>query len=235
MKCFCEFDLGQNYPFFLSVFDDVKKSDDWNIFCDLVKKEPERWLLMNDYGYKSESPNWFEWKFDVHDVYMRLKNSEAKFLKLKFGPKYESWNWLTLSPRPMLKSDQLDDFEEFVNGIFSDKLMDEFYWVIECGKNSDKPNYHMHALYRFKNHNVGKNFKRDVVRKFDKVFKCEKGIDWTSDKGKGWFLKKFQGKNIDPKIIQDKIDYCVNTKKSYLHENFMDLGLSGSWKAGKGH
>ena len=154
-------------------------------------------------------------------------------LKKKYSPKFISWNWLTISPRPMLESEQLDDFEKFVRGIMSDKYLSEYYFVIECGKNPDKPNYHAHMLYRFKNANVGKNFKRDCVRRFDKMFQCEKGIDWFSSKGKGWFLKKFQGKNVDLNIIQDKKDYCINSEKSFIHSNFMDLGINGSYVEGE--
>lgn len=241
MDVFSDFDLGKNYKFCECVFEDVKKHPKWNDFEDLLKSEPERmhYFSVFDYGQFNSKPeppeHWCCWKDDIHNVLLILHNYETKLLKIKCGPKYESWNWLTLSPRPMLTSDQLEDFEDFANGIFSDKLMDEYYWVIECGKYPDKPNYHIHALYRFKNANIGKNFKRDAVRKFDRIFNCEKGIDWKSNKGCGWYLKKFQGKNVDPQVIKDKIEYCVNTEKSYLHENFMDLGISGSWKAGKGH
>ena len=228
MYCFCDFDEGKNYKFFESVFDDVKNRKDYLEFCELMKNEEPRYL-----SFENENAKWFEWKFEVHDVYMRLKNIEAKYLKIKFGAKNESWNWLTLSPRPMLTDDQLDDFETFVRAIFCEdknKYFSEYCFVIECGKNPDKPNYHLHALYHFKNTEIGKNFKRNVSNKFDRVFGCEGGLTWTSAKGCGWFLKTFKGKNVDPRIIQDKRDYCINTEKSYLHENFKDLGINGSWK-----
>lgn len=239
MDCFSEFDLGKNYKFYESVFEDVKKHPKWKDFENLLKAEPERMHFFNvlDYGHfnsKPEPPDrWIDWKDDLYNVLLDLQLYERKLLKIKFAPKNESWNWLTISPRPMLTDDQLDDFESFVRAIFCEdknKYFSEYCFVIECGKNPDKPNYHLHALYHFKNTEIGKNFKRNVSNKFDRMFNCEGGLTWTSSKGRGWFLKTFKGKNVDPRIIQDKRDYCINSEKSFLHENFKDLGINGSWK-----
>jgi len=176
---FSDFDEGKNYEFCDCTFDEL----DFKLFEEfenVLKREPKRYHNFSVEKGHDPPDDWFEWKDELHNIYMKLRNKEMVLLKKKYSPKFISWNWLTISPRPMLESEQLDDFEKFVRGIMSDKYLSEYYFVIECGKNPDKPNYHAHMLYRFKNANVGKNFKRDCVRRFDKMFQCEKGIDWFS-------------------------------------------------------
>lgn len=235
-RWFSELDDGRNFGL------SYRESWDQNppltdMFLKCLKHEPPRQVFGDDMSdldtpERKRYNNWHEWRDDINNIFYSILKEETKFIKAKFKKNSECWNWLTISPRPMLTTEQLDDFEMFVRGIMSEKYFSEYYFVIECGKNSECPNYHAHMLYKFKNANVGKNFKRDCVRKFDRMFKCEKGIDWYNKKGKGWFLKKFQGVNVDPEIIQDKKDYCINSEKSFLHENYADLGISGSYVEG---
>jgi hypothetical protein len=223
---FLEEDAGENYPFLWLDLDEGLVST----FRKHLSNEPERLLDFN--GWNAPLDSWNDWVDICHHQYWKLKDIELKRLKFIKKPVFKSWNWLTIAPRPMLDiNEDLDKFEEYIKSIMNPLYFEEFKWVIESGKSESCPNVHAHILYCFKNEKVGKNWKRDSCRRYDRVFKTEQGIDWFNAKGKGWFNKVFRSKDTDfiNKIVKDKKEYCDNFSKSAIHQNYCDLNLSGEY------
>lgn len=234
---FLKEDKGDNFGFLY--LDSASPNEERlkNQFKTLLMEEPERMVYFggpqNQGVYFGEdNVKWFDWHETAHSYFMSISKVETLRLKKECAPVYQAWNWLTLAPKPMLDIvEDIDKFEDFIRKLMNPIYFKEFVWVIESGKNESCPNLHAHILFTFKNSSVGKNFKRDAVRYYDRIFKTEKGIDWISKKGKGWYNVKFHTKDekVLSEIIQDKKEYCLNFSKSALHENYCDLGLSGSY------
>lgn len=225
-------DKGSNYGL-IYLDTDLKQLEK---FKALLLREPQRLIPFDGINAGSINDNWYLWSDSVRGLWWSLVNLDSAKLKKECAPKYQSWNWLTIAPRPMLDIEEdLDKFEEYIRSITIGAKMyfSEVAYVIESGKNEECPNLHAHILYSFKNTSIGKNYKRDACRRYDRLFKTEKGIDWFNKKGKGWYNDTFRGKDTAELgiIIQDKRDYCDNSKKSALHENYCDLGLNDSYKA----
>lgn len=207
----------------------------WN---DKVEKYCKEELILLDKEYKKlnnililnnnmRTNEWYYLHDDLHKWNMELNKKCLKYFK---NGETKTWNYLTISPSPFLEENDLDNFERYIVNIMNPIYIKNCYWVIECGKDEDNPNYHAHLLFCFKNEGLSKNFKRDSCRLFKKTFKNHT-IDWKKKNGVGWYNKIIRNSNNPKfkKILDDKISYFNNADKSALHQNFKDLNRKGSF------
>ena len=173
------------------------------------------------------SEDWYNEYWCLTDLSINIGKLEHLHLRKTSS---ETWNYLTISPKPFLSENQLGDFERFITGIMNPTYIKQCYWVIESGKYEDNPNYHAHLLFTFNNAGLSKNFKRDCCRAFARKFKGFQ-IDWRSKNGVGWYNKIIRSTNNSKfkEILEDKKNYFLNIEKSVLHENFTDLNISGGF------
>jgi len=220
-----DFYLDNRYSLTCKYIDLIKRYKDWL----KVNPEPSKWI-----EHKSKmneiTPEWYYWHFDKTDSFTFLiRNEMTAILKKFYAPKLETWNFLTLSPKPMLKMEDAEKFHNWVEKIMDPRFISSCNWVIECGKNEECPNIHAHILFKHINQGLSKNFKRDCSRSFHREFKCD--INWRDSKGCGWKNVIIKNKNnpMYEKILKDKREYLTDYSKGALHKNFMDLGLNGGF------
>ena len=164
-----------------------------------------------------------------------LPNNDIKKLinKLNLNSKSKvDWKYITICPRARMPLSLLNTMREFCTDFFDNnytKYFEEIHYVVECGKNKDDPNLHIHFVAKpFKDglH----NFRRDLVKKwnfyfcedYDITYKIYTGLD---DKGKKKYnegIHTFPVRTLE--ILEDKIRYLSNESKG-THMNFMDLGI----------
>lgn len=203
---------------------DYTRTDKYN---DLLSRMNQ---FMVDNPAPSDKEEYIDWWCDIQNTYVRhLDYEKHKILKKAHKPKAVTYNFLTLSPKPMLALDDADRFHEWIESIMNPRLIDSCQWVVECGKDTSCPNIHCHILFNHKNEGLSKNFKRDVCRNYCKHFGGN--IDWNSSKGQGWHNVIIRSTNnpMFNEIINDKVDYLSDFNKGAIHKNFKDLGLCGGF------
>lgn len=220
----------------MQTFRNTIDNREWHNFLLILEKNRFNYDLMKscysyyDYNYETESrfKNLYEWvkKYDIC-----LDVDYCKIMGLKYEPiKKLTWNFLTLSPFPKLDYTDTNKGKllEFCDNIFNKINMHQYHYVIECGKDEHNPHLHIHALFVY-NKGINKNWKRNVIKLFNKTFNNSK-IDWFTKNGRGWYNKVINPMNnkLFDIMIKDKLDYFNNSKKGALHDNFEDIGLRGS-------
>lgn len=196
-------------------------------YIDLVTRMDKH---IQEYPKPSDKDEWIEWWCDIQVSFIHpIQDEKLNILRKHHKPKVETWNFLTLSPKPMLTLDEAEVFHNWVSSVMNPRFIEACHWVVECGKDEACPNIHTHILYKHKNHGLSKNFKRDVIRSYKKHFNGD--IDWHTMKGKGWHNITIRNVNNDSyhEILKDKLEYLQDFNKSALHQNFKDLGLSGGF------
>ncbi len=141
------------------------------------------------------------------------------FYKTEFEPikkKHRKFfYWVTCTGKIRIDDSKIniEKMHKFGLNIFNNNSYTRYYkcyWNIETGKYKDKPNLHIHALIIFDSTN--KNFKRDFVNAFKKIFN---NYDYKEN--------RFGTKLTE--IFQDKYEYLKNDNKSVLHQNYRDLDI----------
>tara|TARA_Y100000592_G_C5460064_1_gene313522 strand:- start:1252 stop:2025 length:774 start_codon:yes stop_codon:yes gene_type:complete len=136
--------------------------------------------------------------------------------------KVRGMSFYTLVPKTRLpfNEDEVVRLGDFCKNFIS-KFFDEYYWVVESGKYKEKPNLHIHFLGHFKE-GMSKNFKRDLIKAWNKKHAIKYKLDWENDNGVGIHRVPCNTKEIQ----EDKKIYLCNSEKG-SHENFVDLGMRG--------
>lgn len=237
LKC-DELEIKPEWDIYLSKEYSLTKSyvDRWNKLCQWVRENPEPPKDWDEFKEsipgsedKKKCDEWYSWKFELMNFERSISDERLKILRKHHAPKTEIWNFLTLSPRPMLRFEDAPIFAEWIEKIMDPKLIKNCDWVVECGKSEDAPNIHCHILFRHMNEGLSKNFKRDVSRSFKRTFKSD--LNWKNSKGVGWKNVIIRNTNnpMFRQIIDDKREYLKDFQKGALHQNFMDLGLNGGF------
>lgn len=164
-----------------------------------------------------------EWLHNNEYNGIQDKNAEKWLQKqLRKMNKDYSYIYLTLSPDHILRKIEyspknIKTLKEWCEKWFDPKRYIFSEYVVESGENSEDPHLHVHALVRLRHTKSNKNHSRDLKKFWSKYFPKSQliGSDYYS-------------KNVSRKFFLDKLDYFKNAKKG-SHENFVDLGISGSY------
>lgn len=212
------------------------------------KRDPVEWdrflysLEAAKFKWNSECTFYYDYHYETENRFLSITDFVKKYdicrdtdfysvLGIEYTyVKKECYNFLTLSPMPHLEytDENKSKLLDFCTEIFNKVNCKKYHYVIESGKDRDNPHLHIHSLFVY-NKGINKNFKRNVVKAFGKIFKAN--IDWYGKCGsKGWYNKIINPLNnlMYEEIIKDKLDYFENCKKGILHDNFEDLKLRGS-------
>lgn len=130
------------------------------------------------------------------------------------------YQYITLSPDHNLRKidyteNNIKLLSEWCKKWFTEKRYSFYQYVVECGKDSDDPHLHVHALVRLKHKKSGKNHSRDLKKFWAKYFPNSQLIG-----------NDYYSKNVSGQYFYDKQQYFIDTEKGD-HENFKDLGISG--------
>lgn len=145
-------------------------------------------------------------------IYNEFYNLNIKYTKPVFR-KYFYFITVTGKDRIIDSDDNITKMLDYGRCQFNNDNWTRYhkvYWNIETGKYKDNPNLHIHALVVFDKSN--KNFKRDFVNGFNKLFN-------NSD------YKELKFPMKETEIFNDKYLYLKNDSKSVLHKNYRDLGI----------
>ena len=185
-----------------------------------LKYDCEFWKGYNIYMEKFFNDPEMPW--DSHqDVYFMgmEKNFAKSYQKLLNKDKKRKFIFLTIQDFQRDMGD-LDNYIKFAKNI--EYLCEDSLWVIESGKDVNKPNLHYHALIRIKEC-FSKHFKRKVCMEFKKKF----GADISQ---KDYYCVKQWNKSekMPPyeQWCEEKRDYLDNTIKGD-HTNCHDLASLG--------
>ena len=146
------------------------------------------------------------------------KEDIASYYGITLGCKGLTFYTIVPEDRLSITEDNISNAKIYIEYILQLKYLKKIWWVWESGKYEDKPNLHLHMLIDFYD---SKNFKRDLMCKWSKVFKGS-NIDWRTKGGQGWDSRPCN----TGQIIEDKISYMDNAQKG-SHMNFCDLNLRG--------
>ncbi len=107
--------------------------------------------------------------------------------------------------------DGINSIVNFANNWFNKDKYSEYFWWIETGKNEEKPNLHLHFIWKKAKYLNTKNHKRSLV------------TFWNATVGTKFVNKDdYYSEPFTSKYIDDKLIYAINSSKD-LHENFRDL------------
>ena len=146
------------------------------------------------------------------------KEDIAEYYGITRGCKGLTFYTIVPEERLSITEDNISNAKLLIEYIMQLKYLKRVWWVWESGKYEDKPNLHLHMLVEFYE---SKNFKRDLICKWSKIFK-QSNIDWKKSSGSGWDSRPCNTREIQ----KDKISYMDNAQKG-SHENFVDLELRG--------
>ena len=134
------------------------------------------------------------------------------------GAPLKQFSWITLSP-DKIKSGEIFYSEENIAKLinfckYTEYLYDGVEWVVESGKDPNKPHLHIHLLGQCKN---SKKFKANLRAKWDQL--CGFNFRWTSD---DYLLKQWRKSDDMPSYedwLDEKLKYMDNGYKG-THANF---------------
>jgi hypothetical protein len=168
---------------------------------------------------------------DVSPLHKSLRTAYyKKFMNLKY--KKKSYLYLTLSPDKYLRNIEptKENYEELARWAtkwfgYNKKMYGEDYaWVVETGSGPEE-HPHIHALVEIKDSRKhAKKLKDSWKKTFPKSeLLTTKNLSQNNTKRGEYCYLVID----DPKYIKQKLEYFVNAKKGYDHENVRDLGLAG--------
>lgn len=192
----------------------------FNKFADF-----DQWI---EKKYKNCPELWDDFKGNTLD-----KKYYYKQRKLYLKEKYNSCSYLylTLSPDKILRNldvndANIDNLKKWADNWFehNPKYYGDYKWVIEGGSNND--HLHLHAVCEMKSsHKHAERLKASWKKYFpNNQLLTTLNLQNKQNGKRGEYAYLSFDK---AEILKDKLDYFENEKKN-LHENLVDLGVSGS-------
>lgn len=134
------------------------------------------------------------------------------------GAPLKQFSWITISP-DKVKTGEIFYSQENIAKLINfckctEYLYDQVEWVVESGKNPNKPHLHIHILGICKN---SKKYKQYLRAKWEQL--CGFNINWKTD---DYLLKQFHKHEDMPSYddwLDEKIKYMDNGYKG-THANF---------------
>lgn len=226
----------------LTIDDHVVNRNVWDLdtFIDAGDNDGEKyqhqedWEKLDNFLEGIEFYRGFEPELTEQESMNKIILALLKSYGVDRGSAVKGMSFYTIAPLTRITycAENIRLLNDFCIDLFQKKAKKYFencWWVIESGKNADRPNLHVHVLCDFlKKH----NFRRDLVSCWRRHFGSEQWSDITYriyDKKKGKFNCGIDMKACNTALIQqDKLAYMKNGEKG-SHENFTDLGLSGEF------
>ena len=187
----------------------------------------EKWI---ETKYKNYSEDWEDFKGNT--LYSKESGLARKMYKKYLKEKYDkkSYLYLTLSPDKILRN--LDVTDHNIQALkdwaekwfeYNPKFYGDYAWVIEGGSQND--HLHLHAVCEMKSsHKHAERLKNSWKRAFpNNQLLTTLNLQAKGNKRGEYAYLSFD----DNQILKDKLDYFSNENKN-LHENLVDLGVSGS-------
>lgn len=129
-------------------------------------------------------------------------------------PQNDRYNFSCISTREdrvPYTVDGINSIVNFANNWFKPDKYSEYFWWIETGKNEDRPNLHLHFIWKKGKNLNTKNHKRSIV------------TFWKATVGTNFVNKDdYHSEPFTSKYLDDKLLYALNDSKD-LHKNFRDL------------
>lgn len=129
-------------------------------------------------------------------------------------PQNDRYNFSCISTRDdrvPYTVDGINSIVNFANNWFNKDKYSEYFWWIETGKNEDRPNLHLHYIWKKSKTLNTKNHKRSLL------------CFWKATVGTKFVNKDdYHSEPFTSKYLDDKLLYALNDSKD-LHKNFRDL------------
>lgn len=184
----------------------------------------ENWI---EEKYKNYPEIWDDFKGNTIDKKYYHK-AKRKYLKEKYDKK--SYLYLTLSPDKCLRNidvtpENIQNMKQWADKWFeyNPKYYGNYKWVIEGGSQND--HLHLHAVCEM----VGSHKHAERLKaSWKKFFPNNQLLTTLNLQNRNGKRGEYCYLSFDSsEILKDKLDYFNNENKN-LHENLVDLGVSGS-------
>lgn len=185
----------------------------------------EKWI---EEKYKNSPELWDDFKGNTLDGKKYYYKQKRKYLKEKYNKK--TYLYLTLSPDKYLRNidvtpENIANMKKWADTWFeyNPKYYGDYKWVIEGG--SDNTHLHLHAVAEMKSsHKHAERLKCS----WKKYFPNNQLLTTLNLQNKNGKRGEYCYLSFDsPEILKDKLAYFNNETKN-LHENLVDLKVSGS-------